>query len=114
MKKGKKSIMPQMVSQELVTGNITPIIEGKDSVTYTQIETYHIVLNQDEDGRYVATCPILPGVVTDGASEDEALNNVKEAIAAMHESKEGYRKIIEALQSMEGVSNVKIKTELCR
>ncbi len=29
-------------------------------------------------------------------------------------SKEGYRKIIEALQSMEGVSNVKIKTELCR
>jgi len=29
-------------------------------------------------------------------------------------SKEGYMKIIEALQSMEGVSNVKIRTELCR
>ena len=37
-------------------------------------------LQQDEDGVYVATCPSLPGCISQGKTEREALRNIKEAI----------------------------------
>jgi predicted RNase H-like HicB family nuclease len=49
----------------------------------------HILLYQDEDGVWIATVPSLPGCVSDGATIDEALRNVDEAV-------EGY---IESLQA---------------
>ena len=48
--------------------------------------TYHILLETDEDGRVVASCAELKGVVTDGATEDEALKNSGKAVQAMLES----------------------------
>lgn len=54
--------------------------------TSIPVEVYFVELKQDEDGRFVATVPALPGVVTDGATEDEALDNAREAIDAMLES----------------------------
>jgi len=44
---------------------------------------YRVVLKIDEDGRFVATCPDLQGVVTDGATEEEAMENVRYAISDM-------------------------------
>ena len=35
----------------------------------------------DEDGYFVAHCPALPGCHSQGDTEQEALNNIKEAIA---------------------------------
>ena len=55
--------------------------------TSTDTEIYFVELKQDEDGRFVATVPKLPGVVTDGATEDEALDNVNDAVQAMLEAK---------------------------
>lgn len=43
---------------------------------------FHVVLEKDEDGWIVAECPSLPGCVSQGKSEQEALENVKEAITA--------------------------------
>ena len=37
-------------------------------------------IEKDEDGVYVATCPFLPGCVSQGKTESEALKNIKEAI----------------------------------
>ena len=37
-------------------------------------------LERDEDGVYVVTCPALPGCISQGKSEKEALVNIKEAI----------------------------------
>lgn len=37
-------------------------------------------LARDEDGVHVATCPSLPGCISQGNSEREALKNIKEAI----------------------------------
>jgi len=37
-------------------------------------------LERDEDGVYVATCPSLPGCISQGRTERQALKNVKEAI----------------------------------
>lgn len=43
---------------------------------------FHVVLTPDEDGWIVAECPALPGCVSQGRTEQEALANVKEAITA--------------------------------
>ena len=38
-------------------------------------------LDRDEDGVWVAECPSIPGCVSQGTSKEEALENVREAIA---------------------------------
>ena len=38
-------------------------------------------LDRDEDGVWVAECPSIPGCVSQGESKQEALENVREAIA---------------------------------
>jgi predicted RNase H-like HicB family nuclease len=44
------------------------------------------VLEQDEDGVYVAICPTLPGCVSDGKTREQALLNIREAIEVYVES----------------------------
>lgn len=43
---------------------------------------FHVSLETAEDGWIVATCPALPGCVSQGRDEKEALENIKEAITA--------------------------------
>ncbi len=43
---------------------------------------FHITLEPTEDGWIVAECPALPGCVTQGKTEQEAIENIKEAISA--------------------------------
>lgn len=40
-----------------------------------------VTLNRDEDGVWVADCPSIPGCVSQGRTREEALENVREAIA---------------------------------
>ncbi len=40
----------------------------------------HIILYTDEDGYWIAECPSLPGCNSQGATEQEAIQNIKEAI----------------------------------
>ena len=40
-----------------------------------------ITLDRDEDGVWVVECPAIPGCVSQGQTKDEAMDNVKEAIA---------------------------------
>jgi len=47
---------------------------------------YRIILEQDEDGVFVAECPSLPGCVSQGKTREESLKNVKEAIQGYIES----------------------------
>ena len=46
---------------------------------------YRVYLEPDEDGVFVATCPALPGCVSEGRTRAEATENIREAI-------EGYLK----------------------
>ncbi|MGA2742589.1 MAG: type II toxin-antitoxin system HicB family antitoxin [Bryobacteraceae bacterium] len=41
---------------------------------------YRIYLEQDEDGVFVASCPALPGCVSQGRTRAEAAGNMREAI----------------------------------
>jgi predicted RNase H-like HicB family nuclease len=43
---------------------------------------FHVSLETAQDGWIVATCPALPGCVSQGRDEKEALENIKEAITA--------------------------------
>lgn len=47
---------------------------------------YRVVLEQDEDGVYVAECPSLPGCVSQGNTREETLSNIKDAMAGYLES----------------------------
>lgn len=47
---------------------------------------YRVLIEQDEDGVYVATVPALPGCIADGPTRKESLQNVREAIALYIES----------------------------
>ncbi|HUU09616.1 MAG TPA: type II toxin-antitoxin system HicB family antitoxin [Phycisphaerae bacterium] len=40
-----------------------------------------VVIEQDEDGVFVATCPTLPGCVSQGKTRQEALANIRDAAA---------------------------------
>ncbi len=48
----------------------------------------HVVIEQDEAGYYVAEVPALPGCLSQGKTREEALTNVKEAVAGWLETME--------------------------
>jgi len=39
-----------------------------------------ITIEQDEDGMFIAGCPSIPGCISQGETEQEALENIKDAI----------------------------------
>ena len=39
-----------------------------------------ITLERDETGMIVAECPAIPGCISQGKSEEEAISNIREAI----------------------------------
>ena len=43
---------------------------------------FHVTIEQAEDGWIVVECPALPGCVSQGKDEREALENIREAITA--------------------------------
>jgi predicted RNase H-like HicB family nuclease len=47
---------------------------------------YRVLIEQDEDGVFVAEVPSLPGCVSQGRTRQEAIANAKEAITAYLES----------------------------
>ena len=47
---------------------------------------YRVILEQDEDGVFVAEVPALPGCISQGINRAGALKNAQEAIEAYLES----------------------------
>ena len=47
-----------------------------------------VVLRSGEDGWVVAQCPLIPGCISQGASREEALANIEEAIALCLETRD--------------------------
>lgn len=55
---------------------------------------YPIVIEPDlEAGGYVVSCPTLKGCVSQGETEDEALENIKDAIKTYLESIEDLKRL---------------------
>lgn len=47
---------------------------------------YRVLIEQDEDGVFVAEVPSLPGCISQGTTREQAVENIKEAIALYLES----------------------------
>lgn len=63
---------------------------------------FPVLLEPGEDGWVLAECPWLPGCITQGRTEEEALENIKDAIkgwlaaeAGKQKDKEGSAKLVE-------------------
>jgi predicted RNase H-like HicB family nuclease len=66
---------------------------------------FTVVIERDEDGRYVAICPALPGCYTEGETEQEARDLIEDAIQLHLEDRlERSEPICEEV----GVINVKV------
>jgi len=47
---------------------------------------YRVIIEQDEDGVFISECPTLPGCISQGTTRQEAVSNIKDAIAGYLES----------------------------
>jgi predicted RNase H-like HicB family nuclease len=47
---------------------------------------YRVLVEQDEDGMFVAEVPALPGCISQGRTREESIQNIQEAIAGYLES----------------------------
>ncbi|HLD06701.1 MAG TPA: type II toxin-antitoxin system HicB family antitoxin [Candidatus Nanoarchaeia archaeon] len=47
---------------------------------------FRIIVEQDEDGMFVAECPALPGCVSQGKTRAETVRNITDAIQGYLES----------------------------
>ena len=59
------------------------------------VARYHVRIEVDEDGFYVASVPALPGCFSDGRTREEALKNLQEAMELWTETED--EKAIHAL-----------------
>ena len=55
---------------------------------------YRVLIEQDEDGMYVAEVPSLPGCISQGQTREQAVDNIREAIAVYLESLEAHNEPI--------------------
>ncbi len=46
----------------------------------TKLLNFKVIITQDEDGVFVATCPAIPGCHSQGVTYEEASENIREAI----------------------------------
>ena len=51
---------------------------------------YRVLIEQDEEGVFVAEVPSLPGCISQGETRAQALDNIKEAITGYLESLEAH------------------------
>jgi predicted RNase H-like HicB family nuclease len=51
---------------------------------------YRVLIEQDEDGVYVAEVPVMPGCISQGQTREEAVEGIKEAIAEYIKSLEAH------------------------
>ncbi len=55
---------------------------------------FRVLIEQDEDGVFVATCPSLPGCVSEGRTREEVLRGIRDAIAGYVASLDKHREPI--------------------
>ncbi|MGH6815232.1 MAG: type II toxin-antitoxin system HicB family antitoxin [Hyphomicrobiaceae bacterium] len=51
---------------------------------------FTVTIDRDEDGVWVVECPAIPGCVSQGDTKEQAIDNIKEAIAVCLEVRAEY------------------------
>jgi antitoxin HicB len=55
---------------------------------------FRVLIEPDEDGVFVAECPVLPGCISQGKTRDEAIRNIQDAIRGYLQSLEKHNEAI--------------------
>ena len=50
---------------------------------------FTVTIDRDESGAWVAECPAIPGCISQGKTQKEAMKNIREAILACLEVRAG-------------------------
>jgi len=79
----------------------------------SQIYKLPLILEPQPEGGYVVTCPLLPELITEGDTVQEALQNANDALAAIVDAlKQLNRPLPPALQSAKKGSPLWVETVL--
>jgi len=62
----------------LCVGMALCVAEGGEN-GYRDAMKFRVLIEPDEDGVFVAECPMLPGCVSQGKTRDEAVANIRDA-----------------------------------
>lgn len=84
----------------------------------SKVLNFKVIMEQDEDGVFVASVPAIPGCHTQGGTYEEAVNNIEEAIGVCLEEareNENYKNQIvwpnqESKSNFLGILDMAIKT----
>ncbi len=77
-----------------------------------QLRQFRVIVEQDEDGIFVASVPSLPGCHTQGKTYEQAMDRIKEAIELCLEATEkdpSYKSKISPSPKFIGISDVAVK-----
>jgi predicted RNase H-like HicB family nuclease len=86
-----KSREPQAHVGSIPTSGTISYLKGS---THMRKYLLQVVIEQDEDGVYVASCPALQGCYTQGDTYEEAMKNIKDVIQmCLEELKEEKKKV---------------------
>jgi len=61
-------------------GNLLSKLKRKITKEEVQEMKFIVTIERDEDGMFVVECPSIPGCVSQGKTEQEAVVNIKDAI----------------------------------
>jgi len=64
---------------------------------------FRVLIEQDEDGVFVAEVPSLPGCISQGLTQREAIKNAKDAMATYLESLAAHDEPIPPSMKIEGI-----------
>jgi predicted RNase H-like HicB family nuclease len=59
----------------------TAELEPRREPRHDGVVKFRVLIEQDEDGAFVATCPSLPGCVSQGKTRAEARTHIEDAVA---------------------------------
>lgn len=71
-------------------------------------KTFHVLIEQDEDGVYVGRVPELAGCLSQGDTLDELMHNIKEAIELCLEVQAADRKQSSLQNKFVGVQEIEV------
>ena len=68
-----------------------------------------VIIEQDEDGVFIAECPALQGCYAQGKTYEEAIENIKDVITmCIEELKEGRKKINLKYPEVIGIKSLEV------
>jgi predicted RNase H-like HicB family nuclease len=69
---------------------------------------FQVIIEQDEEGYYVAECPALKACYTQGKTYEEVMDNIKDVIALCLEDLKSRRKKVPKQPEIIGVRRVEV------